>query len=127
MITDFLSGKFDPAHKQTIYAMKRMRAAISKPKTKKIKLECDWSEASEKKALAKMRKEEKLKREELNRKAKAQVPVAGVRFNSLQKRWISEMTYKGVRYHFGTFENRDDAIKARKQAEHKIQLGERPL
>jgi hypothetical protein len=127
VITQFLSGKFDPAYKQTGYAMKRMRAAVSKPKTKKVVVECDWSEASEKRAIAKMRKEEKLKRESLITKAKAQTPVAGVRFNALQKRWVAEMSYKGVRYHFGTFANRDDAVKARKQAEYKIRLGERPL
>ncbi len=126
MITQFLSGKFDPAYKQTGYAMRRMRAAVSKPKTKKVVVECDWSEASEKRAIAKMRMLEKQKMAAKIAAEKTEVPVAGVRFNRRQARWVADITYKQVRYNLGTYLKREDAVMARRQAECRINNGERP-
>ena len=123
MLKEFLAGKFDPQYKQTKYAMKRMRAAISKPETTKVTVECDWSEDAERKALEKVRMAEKQKQAAKIALEQSQKPVPGVRFNRLQRRWVAEVTHKSVRYHLGTFENRAEAINARLDAQEKLLSG----
>lgn len=124
MEKEFLAGKFDPQYKQTKYAMKRMRASVSKPETIKVTVECDWSEDAERKLLEKARMEEKQRQAAKIALEQSKKPVPGVRFNRLQRRWVAEVTYKSVRYHLGTFENRADAINARLDAQNKLLSGE---
>lgn len=39
----FLSGRYDPPHRQTAYAMRRLTARTCKPKTQRIPARSDWA------------------------------------------------------------------------------------
>ena len=45
--------------------------------------------------------------------------VTGVMWDKSRKKWKAEITFKGTVYKLGRFENKEDAIKARKDAEEK--------
>lgn len=45
--------------------------------------------------------------------------VTGVSFNNRDGLWIANITFKKKRYYLGSFKNKEDAIKARKEAEEK--------
>lgn len=49
--------------------------------------------------------------------------VTGVCFNTKMQRWTAQITFKGERIHLGTFINKEDAIKSRKEAEEKLHKG----
>lgn len=46
--------------------------------------------------------------------------VTGVCFNNKTQRWTAQITFKKKRYHLGSFMNKEDAIKARKEAEERL-------
>lgn len=46
--------------------------------------------------------------------------VTGVCFNNKNQRWTAQINFKKKRYHLGSFVNKEDAIKARKDAEEKL-------
>lgn len=43
----------------------------------------------------------------------------GVRWEKDRKKWLAEIQFKGKRYYLGRYENKEGAIKARKEAEEK--------
>lgn len=45
--------------------------------------------------------------------------VKGVHQSKRNGKWIAQMTFKKKHYNLGTYENKEDAIKARKDAEEK--------
>lgn len=45
--------------------------------------------------------------------------VTGVSFNNRDGLWIAYITFKKQRYYLGSFKNKEDAIKVRKEAEEK--------
>lgn len=46
--------------------------------------------------------------------------VTGVCFSTKAQKWTAQISFKGKRYHLGSFANKEDAIKARKEAEEKL-------
>lgn len=46
--------------------------------------------------------------------------VTGVRWDKSRERWLSEIKFKKKRYFLGRYKNKEDAIKARKDAEEKL-------
>lgn len=46
--------------------------------------------------------------------------VTGVSFNNREQAWKAYIGFKKVRYSLGSFKNKEDAIKARKEAEERI-------
>lgn len=45
--------------------------------------------------------------------------VTGVSWNSKKEKWVAQIWFKGHLYYLGRFDNKNDAIKARKEAEKK--------
>ena len=45
--------------------------------------------------------------------------VTGIQFYKKYNKWLAEISVKGKRINLGYFENKDDAIKVRKEAEEK--------
>ena len=46
--------------------------------------------------------------------------VCGVRFRESRKRWIAEINVNGKTQHIGSFTSKEEAIKARKETEQKL-------
>lgn len=46
--------------------------------------------------------------------------VTGVSFNNKENLWIANISFKKQRYYLGSFKNKEDAIKVRKEAEEKM-------
>ena len=46
--------------------------------------------------------------------------VTGVCFNSRTNKWLANISFKKKRYFLGSFTNKEEAIKARKEAEEKL-------
>lgn len=46
--------------------------------------------------------------------------VTGVRWDKDREKWLASLKFKGKYYYLGRYENKEDAIKARKEAENKI-------
>lgn len=46
--------------------------------------------------------------------------VSGVNYNKSHHKWASRISYKGIRYNLGFFDNFDDAVMARKNAEQEL-------
>lgn len=59
-----------------------------------------------------------INRKELNKNNKS--GVTGVNWDSRKNKWRAIIMFKYKSYHIGYFENKEDAIKARKEAEEKL-------
>lgn len=46
--------------------------------------------------------------------------ITGVTWNSSRKKWTAQIEFKGKHYFLGRYTNKEDAIKARKEAEDKL-------
>lgn len=46
--------------------------------------------------------------------------VTGVSWDSSRQKWVSQIWFKGKHYSLGRYANKEDAVKARKEAEEKL-------
>jgi hypothetical protein len=46
--------------------------------------------------------------------------IKGVSWNSKRKKWIAQITFKGKNYGLGSYSTKEEAIRARKEAEEKL-------
>ena len=46
--------------------------------------------------------------------------ITGVSWDGTRGKWTAQINFKGVHYNLGRYDNKDDAIKARKEAEEKL-------
>lgn len=46
--------------------------------------------------------------------------VTGISWDSSREKWKAQIWFKNKKYHLGRYENKEDAIKARKEAEEKL-------
>lgn len=113
LATAFLSGEFDPTHKQIKKKALVVRAKLFKPKTKTVKVKSDWSMDSEEKSRA----VHIPRMAEIDADAVACVQMTrGGRFK-VQFRHLSRLFY------LGTFLTLADAVKTRDDAKARIKAG----
>lgn len=46
--------------------------------------------------------------------------IKGVHWDKSRKKWLAQIVFKGKNYHLGRYDNKEDAAKARKEAEEKL-------
>lgn len=114
MMLDFLKGAYDPEYRKTSYAMKKMRASISKPVTKVIEVPSEYRIDPKNKGriLAPLGFDTE------------DIPV-GVMFNPKNARWTASIR-AGKQYHLGVFNTMEEAHAARLKAEERIRMGKKP-